>query len=128
VYVTPNTNLLHTNTIFTQHTTNTMSTCNTNTATTQAKVQQVTEADWLMTPRDSKCAKTPKTGPPPYVPVTSRVCHLSFLRSHWWCQRPWCGVKNASGMLVYFKEYTLPTDDTWRTYHSHVYTTSYSLL
>jgi hypothetical protein len=34
-------------------------------------IQQATEADWLTTARDFKCAEPSKTRPPSHVPITS---------------------------------------------------------
>jgi hypothetical protein len=60
-------NFLRINTIFTQYAANTTSARNTNNATTLAIVQQVTEADWLTRPRDSRCAEPSKLQPPSCV-------------------------------------------------------------
>lgn len=52
-------NLLHVNAI---------STFNRNNSNARASVQQVTEAEWLTRPRDSRCAEESKTEPPSFVP------------------------------------------------------------
>lgn len=65
VYLTLYTNnLLHMNNIHIIYH-NTILTGNMNNASTQASVEQVTEADWIRRPRDGTCAEASRTRPTP---------------------------------------------------------------